>query len=290
MPGTLFIVATPIGNLEDITLRALRVLREVAVIAAEDTRRTAGLLAHYDIRTPTLSFHEHNERDRTAALLGRLAAGESVAIVTDAGTPLVSDPGELLVNAARDGGIRVEAVPGPSAILAALVSSGIPARTFTFLGFPPSRGRGRQAFMRALSAEPHTAVFFEAPHRILSTLEHIAELLPGRRLAVGRELTKVHEQLLTGTASEVLRALVDPRGEFTVVVAPADQIEERQLRADKETLWREFCELTGRQRLSRREAVATLARRHGLPTREVYQALEQVKAARATAEVPREPD
>ncbi len=218
MPGTLFLVATPIGHLEDITIRALRVLREVSVVAAEDTRRTAGLLAHYGIRTPQVSFHAHNERARTAELLQRLQRGESIALVSDAGTPLVSDPGHALVRAAREAGIRVEAVPGPSAILAALVSSGLAADTFTFLGFPPAGRRQRDRWLAALAAEPRPVVFFEAPHRLQATLTAAAAVLGTRPIAVAREITKVHEEVLVGTAAELAERLREPRGEFTVVV------------------------------------------------------------------------
>src|SRR5687767_5052870 len=167
MAGILYVVATPIGNLEDVTLRALRVLREVSLIAAEDTRRTARLLQHYSISTRTTSLHEHNEREKTAKLIERLRGGDSIALVSDAGTPLISDPGQNLVAEARRAGIRVEAVPGPSAILAALSSSGLAAATFVFLGFPPIRAKDRAAWLGGLRDESRLAIFFEAPHRIL---------------------------------------------------------------------------------------------------------------------------
>src|SRR5262249_32827832 len=165
MPGTLFVVATPIGNLEDITVRALRVLREVSVIAAEDTRRTAHLLARYGIETPMTSLHEHNEAGKSRVLIDRLRRAESVALVSDAGTPTVSDPGGLLIGAAIDAGVKIEAVLGPSALLAALASSGLPTDCFTFLGFPPVRGKARKTWMERLQTVRGTIVFFEAPHR-----------------------------------------------------------------------------------------------------------------------------
>src|SRR3954465_13602822 len=163
MPGTLFVVATPIGNLEDITLRALRVLREVAIIAAEDTRRTAHLLARHAIATPTTSLHEHNESAKSPSLVARLQNGERIALVSDAGTPTVSDPGGRLIRAAIDAGIRFEPIPGPSAILAALTVSGLPTDTFTFLGFPPTRSKDRKAWFDRLQTVGGTVVFFEAP-------------------------------------------------------------------------------------------------------------------------------
>src|SRR5256885_1108608 len=165
MPGTLFVVATPIGNLEDITARALRVLREADVIAAEDTRRTAHLLARYAITTPTISLHEHNEAAKTPSLVERLQRGEAIALVSDAGTPTVSDPGGRLIRAAIDAGVRVEPIPGPSAVLAALAASGLPTDTFTFLGFPPTRAKHRHAWFERLRTAGGTVVFFEAPHR-----------------------------------------------------------------------------------------------------------------------------
>src|SRR6185436_70073 len=170
MPGTLYVVATPIGNLEDVTLRALRTLREVSLIAAEDTRRTARLLQHYSISTRTTSLHAHNERDRTPALIERLSAGESIALVSDAGTPLISDPGQTLVGAARAAGIRVESIPGPSAVMAALSSSGLETPEFVFLGFPPARSKDRKIWFESLRSQSRLAVFFEAPHRIRRTL------------------------------------------------------------------------------------------------------------------------
>src|SRR4051812_5583026 len=173
MAGILYVVATPIGNLEDVTLRALRVLRDVSLIAAEDTRRTARLLQHYSISTRTTSLHEHNEREKGAKLVERLLAGESIAIVSDAGTPVISDPGQNLVELARTAGVRVEAIPGPSAVLAAISASGIPAATFCFLGFPPNRSSDRSAWFDKIVQQPGLVVFFEAPHRVLDTLEHL---------------------------------------------------------------------------------------------------------------------
>jgi 16S rRNA (cytidine1402-2'-O)-methyltransferase len=276
MTGTLFVVSTPIGNLEDITLRALRVLREAAVVAAEDTRRTRVLLAHFDIRTPLLSLHAHNERNRIPALLARLQAGQAVALVTDAGTPLVSDPGATLVAQARAGGIRVEAIPGPSAVLAALVSSGLSADSFTFAGFPPSRAQARKGWVEAIAAEPRPVVFFEAPHRIRATLGDLLAAAGSRQVAIARELTKLHEEIISGPLEEVLAGLGTPRGEFTVVLAPG-ATEPAPDVADS-ALWEQFVHLTDRDGLSRREAVAALARRHQRPARSIYAALERARA------------
>jgi len=282
MPGTLYLVATPIGHLDDISARALRVLGEVATIAAEDTRRTLNLLRHFSIHTPLLSLHEHNEVERTAGLVARLLAGESVALVSDAGTPLVSDPGAGLVRAAIDAGVRVEAIPGPSAALAALAVSGLASPAgFTVAGFPPSRAEARRRFLRALAAEPRPVVLFEAPHRVRQTLDDIAELLGDRRVAVGRELTKVHEEVLRGRASEVVARLGEPRGEFTLVMAPDDSADRDDMPALRpEDAWREFEALTAGGS-GRRDAIATLARRYGRSTREIYAAIEQGKPGRS---------
>jgi 16S rRNA (cytidine1402-2'-O)-methyltransferase len=276
MAGILYVVATPIGNLEDITFRALRVLREVALIAAEDTRRTARLLQHYSISTPTTSLHEHNERTRTPELIARLTRGDSVAVVSDAGTPLISDPGGMLVAAAHDAGIRVEPVPGASAAMAAVSASGLPADQILFVGFPPPRANDRRRWLTSLKDEPRLVVFFEAPHRILASLTDLLEIFGDRLAAVGRELTKVHEELAVRPISEHLQLLTSPRGEFTVVVAPAEPIPEQPVDVpDTAVLRREFGELTNFSAGSRREAVKLLARKYRVGTREMYQLLEK---------------
>src|SRR5262245_51325791 len=218
MPGTLFVVATPIGNLEDITVRALRVLREVALIAAEDTRRTAHLLARHAISTPTTSLHEHNESKKTPALIARLNQGDDVALVSDAGTPTISDPGVHLIRQAIDAGIHVVPIPGPSAAMAALAVSGFPTDTFTFLGFPPTRSKPRTEWFERLRRAGGTVVFFEAPHRLHETLLDVKQSLGNCTVSIGRELTKVHEQLVNGPISIVQNQLTDPIGEFTIVV------------------------------------------------------------------------
>ena len=219
--GVLYVVATPIGNLEDATFRCIRVLKEVALIAAEDTRRTGVLLRHYGIRTATRSYHAHNERQRTPSLIRALETGRSVALVTDAGTPLLSDPGRTLVNKALERGIQVTAIPGPSAVLTALVASGLAETEFTFLGFPPPRSNSRKAWLLALSDEPRPLVIFEAPHRISRSLSDMLEVLGDRRVAVCREMTKVHEEFVVGPISCVLDKLSSKKGEFTVVIEPA---------------------------------------------------------------------
>jgi 16S rRNA (cytidine1402-2'-O)-methyltransferase len=278
MPGTLFVVATPIGNLEDVTMRALRVLREVAVIAAEDTRRTAHLLARHGIATPTTSLHEHNETGKSASIIARLERGESVALVSDAGTPTVSDPGGILIRAAIDAGIRVEAIPGPSAVLTALAISGLPTTEFTFLGFPPTTGKARKLWFERARAVGGTIVFFEAPHRIRETLGDFGRLVGDCVVSVGRELTKAHEELVRGPISTVLSKLDETRGEFTVVAYIGQSPDNMPTEApSSESLAKEFGDMTAVKGLTRRKIVTALARKYGMPPNDVYAALEEAK-------------
>lgn len=218
MSGTLYLVATPIGNLEDITLRALRVLREVNLIACEDTRHTRKLLAHYDISKPTVSYHEHNERERAADLIEKLKSGLNVALVSDAGTPLVSDPGFRLVHDSIEQGIRVVPIPGPSALITALAASGMATSEFTFAGFLPARRQARRARLAALAPLESTLVFYESPHRIKETLADARAILGNRRCVVARELTKLHEQFIRGALSEI--EVTETRGEIVLLIGP----------------------------------------------------------------------
>ena len=278
-PGTLFVVATPIGNLEDITLRAIRVLREVAVIAAEDTRRTSKLLNHLGITTRTVSLHEHNEHDRAPELIERLSRGESMALVTDAGTPLLSDPGRLLTAAAAARGIRVEPIPGPSAILAALAGSGLPWTEFAFLGFPPTKAAARRQFYARASALGVPFVVFEAPHRLLGSLEDAAATVTARDLVICRELTKVHEEFVRTTTTEAAELIRSSKviGEYTLVFGaaatePADDDEPLSDAA----VWDELGRLT-KDGLTRRDAVAEIASRQGRSSKDIYAAAERGK-------------
>jgi 16S rRNA (cytidine1402-2'-O)-methyltransferase len=279
MAGTLFVVATPIGNLEDITLRALRVLREADVIAAEDTRRTAKLLTHFGIETPRVSFHQHNVRSRLPQLLHRLQAGESVAVVTDAGTPSVSDPGAELVRACIDHQIAIEPIPGANAHLTAAVVSGFPLDPWTILGFAPNRAKDRSAWLQGIAATPHTVSFFEAPHRIDATLRECAKYLGDRPLFVGRELTKAHQQFVRGTAAAVADTRIPPRGEFTIVVGPAVPVENKTHTATDSEVADEFRQITESGEMDRRSAVRELATRHSRSPRDVYAAIERAKSS-----------
>jgi 16S rRNA (cytidine1402-2'-O)-methyltransferase len=278
MPGTLYVVATPIGNLEDVTLRALRILRDVSVIAAEDTRRTARLLQHYSISTRTTSLHEHNERSKAPALIARLVAGESVALVSDAGTPVVSDPGAHLIAAARAAGIRIEPIPGPSAVIAALSASGFPETGFTFLGFPPIRSKYRKEFFSKLAMERSTLVFYEAPHRIEACLADMLEVFGDRELLVAREITKTHEALAVRPISKHISAALEARGEFTLVLRGAQPaLDISREVPEPSAIAVEFGYLTNNGGMNRRQALRELSRRHQLPARVVFDLIEQAK-------------
>lgn len=280
MSGTLFVVATPIGNLEDISLRALRVLKQVALVAAEDTRRSGNLLRHYGIQTPTLSLHSHNEGLRIPQLLDRLRRGESVAIVTDAGTPGVSDPGMEVVEAALAAGYRVEAIPGPSAVIAALVTAGVPFDAgFSFVGFPPARGADRTRFFDrvfALSAD-QPVVLFEAPHRLLQTIEQLGVLLGEHQISVVKELTKIHEKVVRGAAI-VLPPLLEPvAGEYTLVVPTRPTPAPTGASMTDQEIASFVGRLAEELDLAPRAAVREVASRTGLAANAVYDAVKRVK-------------
>jgi 16S rRNA (cytidine1402-2'-O)-methyltransferase len=267
MAGLLYVVATPIGNLEDITYRAVRVLREADLIACEDTRQTRKLLDHYGIQKPTVSYHEHNEAERTAELVERLRAGAAIALVSDAGVPLVSDPGYRLVRAAVENAIPVVPVPGPSALLAALAAAGLPTDAFHFAGFLPPKPGQRFKTLESLAEEQATLIFYEAPHRLVETLEAIEQALGPRPVVVARELTKIHEEFLRGTAAE-LRAVLEQRdaikGEITILVGKA------AAPPPDETPLEDAVEALVREGTPRMEAIKQVARRRGLSKREVY--------------------
>ena len=223
MQGTLFVVATPLGNLEDISLRALRVLKEVALIAAEDTRHSRKLLTHYGVTTPLTSYYDHVERERAPKLVERLRAGQDVALISDAGTPGIADPGYRLVRAAIEAGIRVVPIPGPSVVIAALSVAGLPTDRFAFEGFVPSKASARQAFYSDIAGETRTIVCFEAGRRLHESLADLATAMPQRNVVVAREVTKLYEDFVRGTASELAARAADliARGEVTLLIAPA---------------------------------------------------------------------
>lgn len=276
--GTLFIVATPIGHLDDISVRALAVLKSVAIVAAEDTRRSGNLLRHFHIQTPLISLHEHNEHARVPAVLGRLLAGESVALVTDAGTPGISDPGSEVIAAARAAGVRVEPIPGPSAVITALSAAGVGSEGFSFHGFPPVRSKDRNKWFLEIikTSERRPVVFFEAPHRLLSTLGSLDSIK--RPICVCRELTKIHEEVVWGTPDDLVRRFAEPRGEFTLVIPALDPASvPRPVPMDDEIalVFGQITESTAAG--SKRDAARQVAERLSLTTGAVYDALERVK-------------
>jgi len=268
--GILYLVASPIGNLEDITFRAVRILKESDLIACEDTRHTRKLLNHYGIEKPLVSYHDHNEATRAPELIARLREGMKVALVSDAGMPLVADPGYRLVTAAVAEGIPVQPIPGPSAIVTALAASGLPTDAFRFAGFLPSKSGQRQAVLETLKNEEATVVFYEAPHRILEALADIGRILGARPVVVARELTKMHEEFLRGTAPELLATLQSRdavKGEITLLIGKAANADMREW---TEAATEEAVESCMREGLSRMDAIKTVARRQGLSKREVY--------------------
>jgi 16S rRNA (cytidine1402-2'-O)-methyltransferase len=270
MPGQLYLVATPIGNLEDITYRAVRILREADLIACEDTRQTRKLLDHYDIRKPTISYHEHNEMERTEELVSRMLAGTTIALVSDAGMPTVSDPGYRLVHASVACGVPVQAVPGPSAVLTALAASGLPTDSFHFGGFLPIKPGQRTKALEALAGEHATLIFYEAPHRILEALEAVEAVLGPRPVVVARELTKLHEEYLRGTAAEihaVLEARDSVKGEITLLIGKATEP------PPDDTPLEEAVQTLIQGGVARMDAIKQVARRRGLSKREVYDQL-----------------
>jgi 16S rRNA (cytidine1402-2'-O)-methyltransferase len=274
VPGSLSIVATPIGNLEDITLRAIRRLREATLIACEDTRHTRKLLDHLGIAVRTVSYHEHNESSRAAELVEAVQRGEHVALVSDAGTPLLSDPGFRVVRAALDAGLPVDVIPGPSALLTALTGSGMGGGEFYFGGFLPAKRTQRTKTLQGVCSLDATLVFYEAPHRILETLEDIAVQLPGRPVCAARELTKLHEEWLRGTPSAVaavLRKKDAVKGEFTLVLGKAEAVAESENAEPIEHAVQRAID-AGADRMA---AIKEAARARGLSKREVYRMLEE---------------
>ena len=273
LSGTLYVVGTPIGNLEDITFRAVRVLKEADLIACEDTRQTRKLLEHYGISTPTISYHEHNERERSGELVARLREGISVALVSDAGMPLVSDPGYRLVREAIDAGVRVEAVPGASALLTALAASGLATDALHFGGFLPAKAGQRLRAIEALRDEPATLIFFEAPHRILETLAAIEQIFGGRPVVVAREITKIHEEFLRGNLNDLRDAASQraPRGEITLMIGPGEPV--LQQVDSSQSLKQRVEQLETESGLDRKAALKQAARERGLAKREAYKKL-----------------
>jgi 16S rRNA (cytidine1402-2'-O)-methyltransferase len=277
--GTLYLVGTPIGNMEDITLRALRILKEVDLIACEDTRHTVQLLDHYGIAKMTVSYHEHNELTRAAELIVHLEQGDNIAMVSDAGMPGVSDPGYRLIALAVRHHIRVVPVPGASAFLSALVASGLPTDSFRFSGFLPSKQGARRTLLEAIRNSPRTQIFYEAPHRIVEALEDVVELLgPDRHVVVAREVTKLHEEFLRGRAEDLLATLKkrgDVKGEITLLIGKAGGPELTQ--ATPKNVGQRVRELMKADALDEKAALKQAAREFGVSKSEAYREMQRVK-------------
>lgn len=279
--SALYVVGTPIGNLEDISLRALRVLKEADLIACENTRQTQKLLTHYAIATRTISYHEHNEVARSAELVAQMQQGASVALVTDAGMPGLSDPGYRLIAQAIENGIPIVPVPGPSAFLAALAPSGLPTDSFQFSGFLPAKRGARRSALQGLKDSSTTQIFYEAPHRIVEALEDIVEILgETRRVVIARELTKLHEEFLRGTAAEALRNLQERnaiKGEITLLVAKAELPESRAAEPPGLSIRKRVQQIISDEKLDEKSALKKAAKERGISKSEAYRQMQREK-------------
>ena len=277
--GVLYLVATPIGNLEDITLRALRILKEADLIACEDTRHTAKLLTRYGITTPRKSYHEFNEESRVPELVRLLHEGKNIALVGDAGMPLISDPGYKIVSACQTEGIAVIPIPGACAAVAALAASGLPSDSFFFAGFLPSRATSRRRRLEELAGIPATLIFYEAPHRLINSLKDMVDFLGSRRAAMAREITKIHEEFLCGTLDEILDTLMarpEIRGEITLIIGSGEKLAADTPASDfPESIREHLTEEMKKSGLSRNEALKTVARARGVSRRDAYRLLQQ---------------
>lgn len=276
----LYIVATPIGNLEDITLRALRILREVDLIACEDTRHTRKLLTHYKIATSLISYHEHNEYERAVELVNKMASGLNIALVSDAGMPLISDPGFHLVSEAVTRGIAVVPIPGASALITALAASGLPTNDFMFAGFLPPKQMARRARLAELSAISATLIFYEAPHRIKQTLTDAGEVLGNRQCALARELTKLHEEFLRGSLADVTEGLKarDVKGEIVLLIAPRLESEQAKSPIKSGSILEDMEALMSAEGIDQKMALKRVARLRGLTKSEAYRLMVAEKA------------
>lgn len=267
--GILYICPTPIGNLEDITLRTIKVLKEVDLIAAEDTRRTIKLLNHYDIKKPLISYHEHNKVTKGEVLLEKLKEGKNIALVTDAGMPGISDPGEDIIKLCIEENIEIVALPGPTAFVLALVISGLSTESFVFEGFLPSKGKERKERLNRLKKETRTIILYEAPHRIISLLKDLLENLGNRKISISRELTKIYEETFRGTILEALEKFQrqKPKGEFVLVVEGADNIDEKSF---GHISIKEHIRMYMEQGLSKKDSIKKVAKERNIPKQQVY--------------------
>lgn len=271
MVGTLFLVATPIGNLEDITLRAIRILKEVDFIAAEDTRHSLKLLNHLGISKPLISYYKQKEASKSSYLVDELLSGKNIALISDAGTPVISDPGETVVSLAIENGIPVVPVPGPCAIISALIASGISATSFSFFGFLPVSKKEKFEKLESIKNYETTLVFYEAPHKLTATLEAMLEILGDRSIVLCRELTKVHEEFIRGKLSDVLTMLSEPKGEFVLIVEGNLHNKEENIAILNNLSLEEHYKFYENQGFSKKEIIKKVARDRGVAKNEIYQ-------------------
>lgn len=272
MSGTLYLVATPIGNLEDITFRAIRILKEVDLIAAEDTRQTLKLLNHYEINKPLISYHRHNEEVKQEVLIQKLKEGQNIALVSDAGTPVISDPGEVIVKEALKENIKVIPIPGACALINALIASGLDTKEFSFYGFLSLNKKLRKEKLQEIKKENKTIILYEAPHKLTSTLKDLSEILEDRKIVVARELTKIHEEFLRGTASEILENYPEPKGEHIILIEGNKIKEETEEQKNiKEMTIEEHYKYYEKQGFIKNEIIKRIAKDKGVSKNEIYQ-------------------
>lgn len=272
MSGTLYLVATPIGNLEDITFRAIRILKEVDLIAAEDTRQTLKLLNHYEINKPLISYHRHNEEVKQEVLIQKLKEGQNIALVSDAGTPVISDPGEVIVKEALKENIKVIPIPGACALINALIASGLDTKEFSFYGFLSLNKKLRKEKLQEIKKENKTIILYEAPHKLTATLKDISEALEDRKIVVARELTKIHEEFLRGTASKILENYKEPKGEHIILIEGSNIKEEtEEQKTIKEMTIEEHYKHYEKQGFTKNEIIKKIAKDKGVSKNEIYQ-------------------
>lgn len=270
MSGTLYLVATPIGNLDDITLRAINVLKSVDFIAAEDTRHSLKLLNHLEISKPLISYHRHNEDIKSDLLISKLLDGKDIALITDAGTPGISDPGEEIVKQAIENDIKIVSIPGCCALINGLIASGLDTSEFIFLGFLPLNKKNRIKQLEKIKNSYSTVILYEAPHKLLSTLKDLAEILNDRKIVLARELTKIHEEYITGTADELLKKLDNPKGEFVLVIEKSDFNEQDDLNLLNKLSLEEHYRFYEKQGLDKNEIIKKIAKDRNVKKNEIY--------------------
>lgn len=269
--GELYLVATPIGNLEDITLRAIRILKEVDIIAAEDTRNTLKLLNHLEISKPLISYHRHSEEIKTEQLIKELENGKNIALVSDAGTPVISDPGEEIVKQALERKIKVTPIPGPCALITALIASGMNAKEFSFIGFLPTNRKNRGQKLIEIQEETKTTILYEAPHKLIETLQNLSKYIENRKIVLAKELTKIHENYYTGTANQLIEQIKELRGEYVIIIEGASKTKQEKILEQLNQLTiEEQYKYYEQQGMNKKEIIKQIAKDRGVSKNEIY--------------------